>query len=209
MSRSNAGRFFTLLCVLGMLMSATHGAEPAVKESTSPDASNVRKYSFELQTFNQSEQVRRGQGGISGGSVHIDIASAMTDDELESVTKILDELGASPPDDDGCRSFSMPNETRVRIGGFEDPTSGVPRLPMEFTLKGEFSTSEASLVLRLAAAGNLFIASAADPERVTTTARVEDRGFQRRHKNASVTADEQALVDWVRQNVAPLSSEER
>jgi hypothetical protein len=37
---------------------------------------------------------------------------------------------------------------------------------------------------------------------VATTARVDDRRFQRRHKNAAITADEAALVDWVRQNIA-------
>ena len=50
--------------------------------------------------------------------MQIDVPSAMTDDELESVKRILDQLGASPPDGEGYRQFSMSNGTRGRIGGF-------------------------------------------------------------------------------------------
>lgn len=206
MNSVKTGRFFTLLCVLGMLANAADGAEqPGSEPTSSTTSATVKEYSFELQTVNSGDRVRRGRAPFSGAPIEFNIASAMTDEELESVKDILDELGASQADDAGYRSFAMSNGTRVRIGGFvEDPEvagGGVEILPVEFSVKGEFSTTEASLVLRIATAGNLFIGGAADANWVATTAAIADKRFHKRHKNASVTPDEEALAEWVRQNI--------
>lgn len=194
MSSVKAGRFVSVLCVLGMSASVAQGAQTADTSS--------KEYAFGLYTLNVGGTVRRGQ-------LKFDLDDAMTEDDLDSVRNILDQLGASPVDKAGYRHFSMPNGTRVRIGGFlvegfpEDAVESVRGLAVELSVKDEFSTAEASLVLRLAAAGNLFIASSADAERVATTARIDDRRFYKRHKQASITADEGALAQWVRENIAP------
>jgi hypothetical protein len=118
---------------------------------------------------------------------------------------MLDGWNASPPDGAGYRQFSMPNGTRVRIGGFiEDPAvsgAGVQRLPVEFAVKDEFSAAEAALVLRIATSANLFIGNADDPTLVATTYAVTDRPFRKEHPRASVTADDESLAEWVRQNI--------
>lgn len=194
MSSVKAGRFVSVLYVLGVLASATQGAETA-DEST-------KVYAFGLYTLNVGATVRRGQ-------LKFDMDDAMTEDDLDSVRNVLDQLGASPVDKAGYRHFSMPNGTRVRIGGFlvegfpEDSVESVRGLQVEFSVGNEFSTAEAALVLRIATAGNLFIGSAADAERVATTARIDDRRFYKRPKQASITADEGALAQWVRENIAP------
>jgi hypothetical protein len=176
-----------------MLASATHGAEP-------PAA--VKHYTFDLVTLNLSSTARKSQ---RGETLRIQVPSAMTDEEFESVKSMLDDLHASPPDNAGHRHFEMSNGTRVRIGGFiEDPEvsgAGVQRLPVEFSVKEEFSTAEAELVLRMATKANLFVAHAEDPTLVATTYPVTDRPFRKEHPRASVTADEQSLAEWVRQNI--------
>lgn len=206
MSSVNTGRLFTLLCVLGMLANAADGAEQPGSEPTSPTTSAVKEYAFELQTLNSSDRVRRGRAPFSGAPIEFNIASAMADEELEAVKDILDELGASQADDEGYRSFVMSNGTRVRIGGFVEDAEvagvGVEILPVAFSVKGEFSTTEASLVLRIATAGNLLVGGAADANWVATTAAIADKRFRKRHKNASVTPDEKALAEWVRQNIS-------
>ena len=192
MSCVQAGRFLTLLCVLGgTLANATHAAEtPATS----------KEYTFELQTLNLGERVRRKQ-------VQFNVDNGMTEEELDAVNHELDQLHATPVDAAGNRDLSLGNGTRVRIGGFltegylEDSVEGVHRLPMHFTVEGEFSTAEAALVLRLAAVGNLFVGSSADPDRVATTARVDDKRFYKLHKQVAITADETALAEWVRQNI--------
>lgn len=189
-----AGRLVSVLCVLGVLASAAQGAQTA-DEST-------KVYAFGLYTLNVGGTVRRGQ-------LKFDMDDAMTEDDLDSVKHILDQLGAAPVDTAGYRHFSLPNGTRVRIGGFlaegfpEDSVESMRGLAVEFSVKDEFSTSEAALVLQLAAAGHLFIGSSADAERVATTARIDDRRFHKRHKQASITLDEKALVEWVQQNLSP------
>ena len=186
-------RFLILFSVLAILASATHAAEPA------PAA---RQYTFDLVSLNLAHRERRRQ---AGATLQIDIASAMTDDELESVKSMLDGWNASPPDSEGYRQFSMPNGTRVRIGGFmEDPNvsgAGVASLPVELAVKDEFSATEAALVLRIATVANLFVSSHDDPTLVATTYAVTDRPFRKEHPRASVTADAQSLADWVRQNI--------
>jgi len=118
-------------------------------------------------------------------------------------------VSASPVDADGYRSLALPNGTQVKIGGFlvegfvEDSVEGVHKLPMEFSVSDAFSTVEAALVLQIAKAGNLFVASPTDPEKAATTGRVSERRFYKLHRQASVTADENALAEWIRQNVAP------
>lgn len=188
-----AVRVFLLgsLLVLGIVATATYGAEaPAT----------VKAYAFELRTLNLSDKVRRGQ-------IEFNIDNGMTEGELESVRKVLDQLGASRVDADGYRELSMSNGSRVRIGGFlvegflEDSVEGVHSLPVELSVTGEFSTVEAALVLQIAAAGNLFVAGS-DPDRVATTARVTDRRFLKLHKQVSITPDATALAEWVRQNIA-------
>jgi hypothetical protein len=193
MSRVRIAGFFSLLGVLGLLASALTAAQtPAT----------VKEYSFGLHTLNLGDTVRRG-------AVQFNINNGMTEEELDAVNHILDEQGASPVDSEGHRSLSMSNGTRVRIGGFlvegflEDSVEGVHSLPVELTVKGEFSTPEAALVLRIATAGNLFVGSSADADQVATTARVADRRFAKRHKQASITPDEKALVEWVRKNITP------
>ncbi len=174
-----------------MLASTTHGAEaPAI----------VKAYAFELRTLNLSDKVRRGQ-------IEFNIDNGMTEDELESVRRVLDQLGAARVNDDGNRDLALSNGTRVRIGGFlvegflEDSVEGVHALPVEFSVTGEFSTVEAALVLQIAAAGNLFV-TGADPDRVATTSRVTDRRFLKLHKQVSSTPDATAVAEWVRQNIA-------
>ena len=186
-------KFFFSLCVLALLASTTRAAEPPA---------TLKQYTFDLVSLNLSHRERRRQ---TGATLQIDIASAMTDDELESVKSMLDGWNASPPDDAGYRQFSMSNGTRVRIGGFmEDPDvagAGVSSLPVEFSVKPEFSTAEATLVLRIATIANLFVSSHDDPTLVATTYAVTDRPFRKEHPRASVTADEQSLAAWVRQNI--------
>ncbi len=192
---SARSRFFASLCVLATVASPTDGAEPTV----------ARKYAFELVTLNLGSSARSRRDPSSGGRMQIDVPSAMTDEELETVKSILDHLRASPPDSEGYRHFSMPNGTRGRIGGFiADPEvagAGVQSLPMELAVENEFSTTEAALVLRIAVAANLFVARSDDPTVVATTYQVTDRPFRKEHPRATVTLDEQSLADWVRQNI--------
>lgn len=194
---SAAVRVFLRVLLLGSLLlpgvfaSATHAAETTA---------TVKVYAFELHTLNLGDKVRRGR-------VEFNIDNGMTEDELESVRHVLDRLGASRVDDHGYRDLAMSNGTRVRIGGFlvegflEDSVEGVHSLPVELSAKNEFSTVEAELLWRIAAAGNLFIGSS-DPDRVATTAQVTDRRFLKLHKQASITPDATALAEWVRQNIA-------
>ena len=188
-------RLFASLCVLATVASPTNGAEPAA----------ARKYVFELVTLNLSATARSRRDPTSGGRMQIDVPSAMTDGELETVRNILDQLSASPPDSEGYRHFSMPNGTRGRIGGFvEDPEvagAGVRSLPMELAVANEFSTTEAALVLRIAVAANLFVGKPDDPTVVATTYQVTDRPFRREHPRATVTLDDKSLADWIRQNI--------
>ena len=182
--------FITLLCVLGTLPNAASGAETAT----------LKQYDFELRTLNLGETSRKGQ-------LQFNIDNGMIEEELDSVRRVLDQLGASEVDKEGNRYLSTANGTRVKIGGFlvegylEDSVEGVHALPVEFTVKGEFAAPEAALVLRIAAAGNLFVGSSADPDRVATTARIDDRRFYKRHKQAAITPDENSLAAWVRQNI--------
>jgi hypothetical protein len=184
-----------LLCVLVMLTTATHGAE-----SSAP----LKQYTFDLVTLNLSDKMRKGRA--SSGRIQIDIPSAMTDDELETVRNALDQLGATQPDDEGYRQFSLANGTRVRIGGFvEDPEvagAGVSRLPAEFSVENEFSAEEAALVLRIATAANLFVSSPDDSTVVATTYDVTDRPFRKEHPRATFTPDAESLADWIRKNIA-------
>ena len=136
--------------------------------------------------------------------MQIDVASAMTDEELETLKRILDQKGASPPDSKGYRSFSMPNGARGRIAIIEDPEvagAGVQRLPMELEVAGELSTTEAALVLQIAIAANLFVGKPDDPTVVATTYQVTDRPFRREHPRATVTLDDKSLAEWIRQNI--------
>lgn len=188
-----AVRVFLLgsLLLLGILATATYGVEaPAT----------VKAYAFELRTLNLSDKVRRRQ-------IEFNIDNGMTEDELESVRRVLDQLGASRVNDNGDRDLALSNGTLVRIGGFlvegflEDSVEGVHSLPVELSVTGELSTIEAALVLQIATAGNLFVASS-DPDRVATTARVTDRRFLKLHKQVSITPDATALAEWIRQNIA-------
>jgi hypothetical protein len=187
-------RFFSALCALAFLANTAQSAE-------APAA--VKQYAFELQTLNLGDQVRKA------GSVKVNVNDGMSEDELDAVNHALDELSASPVDADGYRTLALPNGTQVKIGGFlvegfvEDSVEGVQSLPLEFSVKEAFSTAEAALVLQIAKAGNLFVASPTDPEKVATTGRVSERRFYKLHKQASITADANALADWIRQNVAP------
>jgi hypothetical protein len=192
---SARSRFFASLCALAVVASPADGAEPAA----------VKKYAFELVTLNLSASARSRRDPTSGGRMQISVPAAMTDDEVETVKRILDQLGASPPDADGYRQFAMSNGTRGRIGGFiEDPEvagAGVRSLPMELAVENEFSTTEAALVLRIAVAANLFVAKPDDPTVVATTYEVTDRPFRREHPRATATLDEKSLVEWMRQNI--------
>ena len=188
-------RIVSVLATLAVLTSAAYGAE-------SPPAA-AKHYAFDLVTLNLSDKMRKGRA--SSGRIQIDIPSAMTDDEIESVRGILDQLGATQPDGEGYRHFTMPNGTRVRIGGFsEDPDvagAGVPSLPAEFSVANEFSTEEAEVVLRIATAANLFVSNPDDATVVATTYQVTDRPFQKEHPRATFTPDAAALADWVRKNI--------
>lgn len=180
--------------MLAMVGSTTPGAEPAA----------VRKYAFDLVTLNLSARARSGRDPTSGGRMQIDVPGTMTDEEVETVKRILDRLGATPPDDAGYRSFTLPNGTRGRIGFITDPEiagAGVGNLPMELEVANELTTTEAALVLQIATTANLFVSKPDDPTVVATTYQVTDRPFRRQHPNATVTLDEKSLVDWLRQNI--------
>jgi hypothetical protein len=188
-------RVIVLFCLLAMLAPATFGAE-----ITAP----AKHYAFDLVTLNLSDKMRKGRS--SSQRIQIDIPSAMTDDDLETVRTLLDQLGATQPDGEGYRHFAMANGTRVRIGGFvENPEvagAGVPSLPAEFSVANEFSTEEAALVLRIATAANLFVSSPDDSTLVATTYEVTDRPFHKEHPRATFTPDAQSLAQWVRMNIA-------
>ena len=192
-----SSRFLLSLCVLALLTSTTHAAD-------NPAA--VKQYVFELETLDLGDRVRRGRTSFSG-TVEFKIASAMSEDDLDAVNDILDDLQASKPDDEGYRNFSMANGTQVRIGGFVENTevagAGVQSLPVEFAVKDEFSAAEAAVVLEIAVAGNLFVTSSDDPDLAATKTQVIDKRFLKRHKNYSVTPDDEALAEWVRKNIPP------
>lgn len=162
----------------------------------------AQHYTFGLHTLNLGETVRKSQ-------VKFSIDNGMTEDELDAVNHVLDEQGAAPVDGEGYRTLSLPNGTRVRIGGFlvegflEDSVEGVHSLPVEIVVNGEFSTREAALILQMVKAGNLFVGSSAEAEQVATAAAVKDKRFAKSHKQVSVTPDENALAQWVRQNITP------
>lgn len=180
-----------MLCALTVFASATLGAD---------ETANARHYSFELQTLNMGQQVRRS-------SVKFNINDGMTEDELDAVNKALDDAGASAVDAEGFRELSLSNGTHVKIGGFlvegflEDSVEGVHSLPVELSTKDEFSTTEATLILQLAKVGNLYVSKPDDAAVVATTGQVVDKRFYKLHKQASITADEAALTQWIRKNV--------
>src|SRR5262249_30356693 len=133
-------------------------------------------YSFGLHTLNLTETVRRAK-------VQFNLNDGMTEDELDAVNHALDEHGATPVDSEGYRALSVPNGTRVRIGGFlvegflEDSVEGVHDLPVELAVNGQLSMPEAALILQLAKAGNLFVGSSAEAEQVATAVQVKDKRF--------------------------------
>jgi len=190
MNRLNG--LFVALCACGFLAHATHAADAPA---------DAKRYSFELQTLNMGEQVRRA------GGVKFNINDGMTEDELDAVNKVLDDAGASPVDAEGYRELSLSNGTHVKIGGFlvegfvEDSVEGVHSLPVELAAKDELSTTDAALVLQLMKAGNLFAGRPDNPDLVATTGQVVDKRFYKLHKQASITRDETALAEWIRQNV--------
>jgi hypothetical protein len=190
--------FFISLCALCLLahVSRSEDAVPTGKQ-----------YAFELETLNSGDKVRKGRTSFAGGTVQFNIAATMTDDELAFVNNVLDDLNATAPDDEGYRTFTLSNGTGVRIGGFVENKdvagAGVQRLPIEFSVKDEFSTAEAAVVLQIAAEGNLFVASANDPTLAASKAQVTDKRFLKSHKNYSVTPDESALAEWIRKNIPP------
>jgi hypothetical protein len=183
-----------IVCAFGLFANAA-------EEPEAPAA--IKQYTFELQTLNLGAQVRKA------GGVKFDVNDGMSEDELDAVNHALDELSASPVDADGYRALALSNGTQVKIGGFlvegfiEDSVEGVHSLPMEFSVKDSFSPVEAALVLQLAKAGNLFVASPTDPEKVATTAKVDERRFYKFHRQATITTDDKALAAWIRQNIAP------
>ena len=81
-------------------------------------------------------------------------------------------------------------------------------LPIELSTKDELSTTEAALVLQLAKAGNLFVSKPDAPDVVATTGQVVDKRFYKLHKQASITADEAALTEWIRKNIPPQAAAE-
>lgn len=197
MSWVKAVGLFVSLCVLSLVAHASRGAD------TAPI---FKQYAFDLETLNSGDKVRKGRTSFAG-AVQFNIAATMTDDELAFVNNLLDDFAATPPDDEGYRSFTMSNGTRVRIGGFVENKdvagAAVQRLPIEFSVQDEFSTAEAAVVLKIVAEGNLFVTSARDPTLAATQAQVSDKRFLKSHKNYSVTPDDKALADWVRKNIPP------
>jgi hypothetical protein len=191
MNRMTIGGLLGVLCTVALMTVAAEA--PA----------SVKQYAFELQTLNLGDQLRKG------GGVQLNVNDGMSEDDLDAVNKVLDDLGASSVDADGNRMLALSNGTQVKIGGFlvegfvEDSVEGVHSLPMEFSVQQTFSPAEAALVLKMAKAGNLFVASPTDPEKVATTGKVAERRFYRLHRQASITADESTLAEWIRQNVAP------
>jgi hypothetical protein len=187
--------------MLALLTSTTRSAE-------APTTPPLKQYVFELETLDLGDRVRRGRTSFSG-TVEFKIASAMSEDDLDAVNDILDDLQASKPDAEGYRDFSMSNGTKVRIGSFAENAevagAGVQSLSVELAVKDEFSEVEAAVVLEIAVAGNLFVASSSDPSLAATKTQVIDKRFLKRHKNYSVTPDDQALAEWIRKNIPPLA----
>lgn len=198
MSYVKAAASLVALCVLCMLASASYGAD-------TPPA--LQHYAFELATLNSGDKVRKGRTSFAGGTVQFNIAATMSDDEIAFVNNLLDDFAATPPDDEGYRNFTMSNGTRVRVGGFRENEdvngAAVQKLPVEFSVAGEFSAAEAAIVLQIAAEGNLFVTSGNDPTLAATKAQVVDKRFLKNHKNYSVTPDENALAEWIRKNIPP------
>ena len=192
MSKVRRGRFLTLLCALGLLACAATGAQTPTQ----------KQYTFGLHTLNLGESVRRKQ-------LQFNLDNGMTEDELDAVNHVLDQHGATPVDSEGYRSASLPNGTRVRIGGFlvegflEDSVEGVHDLPVELAVNGELAAPEAALLLQIVKAGNLFVGSSAQADQVATAAQVKDKRFTKAHKQIAITPDENALAQWLRQNIAP------
>lgn len=197
MSARKTGGLFLSLGVLCMLAAA-----PRAAETPAP----IKQYAFELETLDLGDKVRRGRTSFNG-AVEFKVARAMSEDDLDAVNDILDDLGASQPDDEGYRNFAMSNGTTVRIGGFVENTevagAGVQSLPVELSVKDEFSTAEAAVVLQIATAGNLFVTSSSDATLAATKTQVIDKRFLKQHKNYSVTPDDSALVEWIRKNIPP------
>jgi hypothetical protein len=195
MRQAKVGGFCTVLCAFALL---AHAAD-------SPAA--ARHYAFELQTLSMGQQVRRAD-------VRFNINDGMTEDELDAVNKALDDAGATPVDPAGYRELSLSNGTRVKIGGFlvegfiEDSVEGVHTLPVELSTRDELSTTEAALILQLAKAGNLYVGRPGDANAVATTGQVVDKRFYKLHKQAAITADETALAEWLRKNIAPQDAAE-
>lgn len=193
---------FSLSFVLYVLTSAAWCAEMPMKKSKSSVTSTVKEYTFGLHTLNLGDEVRKGQNPFTGELMEFHIDAGMSKKELTSVKNILDEMRASRPDDDGYRHLSLPNRTQVGVGRlFADSSAGIQSLKVEFLVRGEFSTTEALLVMQLASAGNLFISSSVDPDLVATTRPVGDQRFHFRHKNSSVVSDADALACWINKNI--------
>jgi hypothetical protein len=162
----------------------------------------AREYTLGLYTLNLGDRVRKATNPFTGEPMEFYIDDGMTKAEVASVKRILEEMGATRADDSGYRYFSLPNGTRVGVGGFaRDLASGIQSIPVEFVVRGEFSTPEASLVLSIVPAGNLFIGSSADPHLVATASQVSDQRFHQRHKHSSIATDANALASWVKQKI--------
>src|SRR6185369_7168371 len=203
MSYVKAAASLVALGVLCMLANTPYAAD-------SPPT--LKQYAFELETLNSSDKVRKGRTSFDGNSVQFNIAATMSDDELAYVNNLLDDFAATPPDDEGYRNFTMPNGTRVRVGGFRENEevagAAVQTLPVEFALEAEFSPAEAAVVLQIAAEGNLFVTSSSDPTLAATRAQVVDKRFLKSHKNYSVTPDDAALAEWVRKTIPPRAADD-
>lgn len=161
----------------------------------------MKEYAFALFTLNLTDHVQEGKNPFTGADLAFHIDAPINEQQTAAVAAILDSFRAAAPDDAGYRHLVLSNGTRVEVGGFIGEGNRIRSLPVEFLVQDRFSAPEASLILKLLRAGNLFAGSTSDPAVVAIICDVADARFYERHKAASVTADELSLTMWVRKHI--------
>lgn len=169
----------------------------------SPSSATMNEYTIGLHTLNLGDGVRKAQNPFTSEPMEFPIDDGMSESELASVLDVLKDAGASQPDEDGYRHVALSNGTRVGFGGLPKESRGsIQSLEVELLTKKDFSITEASFVLQIATAGNLFISSPVDPDVVATVRPVDDPRFSKRYRHHSVVADPRELIGWIHKNIS-------
>jgi len=156
---------------------------------------------FGLFTLNLTDEVRKAENPFTGEEIVFNISGALSEEQAEGVIKLLDGMNATAPDDDGYRHFTLPNRTRVAVGGFTGDGKCIRSLPIEFLVRERFSTPEAFVVVGLVRAGRLFVGSTVDPDLVATDGSVADPRFYQRHSKVTAFTDAASLASWVENHI--------